>query len=59
MSAAPSLRDQVGASLKDFFSDLGLPGSEGSPAIAFSVKPHTDLVMSDPRDLERMLAGAP
>ena len=59
MSSTPSFHDQFGALLRDFCSGLGLPVSEGSLAIAFSVKPHTDLFMSDPRNPERMFAGAP
>jgi hypothetical protein len=59
MSGVAPLHDQFAAWLRDFCSGLGLPVSEGSLAIAFSVKPHTDLFMSDPRDPERMFAGAP
>jgi hypothetical protein len=32
---------------------------EGDLGIEFSVEPHTVLIISDPRDPERMFAGAP
>jgi len=55
MSSTPSFHDQFGALLRDFCSGLGLPMDEGDLGIEFSVEPHTVLIISDPRDPERML----
>jgi hypothetical protein len=55
MSGTPSFHDQFGALLRDFCSGLGLPMDEGDLGIEFSVEPHTVLIISDPRDPERLL----